>query len=364
MIEKLFEPTTLGNLTLKNRVVMAPMTRNFSPAGVPKANVVNYYKVRASVGLIITEGTTINHPSANGYKDVPHFYGEAALAGWRQVVEAVHTAGGKIFPQLWHVGSIRRLGMEPDPSVPAYGPMGKEKGGKVLVKAMTKKDIKDITAAYVEAAIVAKDIGFDGIEVHSAHGYLLDQFLFEGTNQREDEYGGSLEKRARFAREVIEAIRQEVGPDFPICLRYSQWKMADFDANLAHTPEMLEKLLKIFTSAGVDIFHASTRRFWEPAFEGSDLTLAGWTKKLSGKPTIAVGSVGLDEDFISTFNPSSEGAASTSLEKLDTNLERGEFDLIAIGRGLIANPDWVNKVKEGRLSDLAPYTKELLSNLD
>ncbi|VFT60331.1 oxidoreductase [Pseudomonas aeruginosa] len=139
-VEALFQPFRLGALELPTRVVMAPMTRNFSPGGVPNAKVVEYYRRRAAagVGLIVSEGTTVGHKAANGYPNVPRFYGEDALAGWKQVVDAVHAEGGRIVPQLWHVGSVRRLGVEPDASVPGYGPMEKAKDGKVLVHGMSK----------------------------------------------------------------------------------------------------------------------------------------------------------------------------------------------------------------------------------
>jgi len=149
-VQALFKPFQLGALQLSTRVVMAPMTRSFSPGGVPNSKVIEYYRRRAAagVGLIITEGTVVGHPASNGYPNVPHFYGEAALAGWKKVVDAVHAEGGKIVPQLWHVGSVRRIGTEPDASVPAYGPMEKLKDGNVVVHGMTQQDIKDVINAF------------------------------------------------------------------------------------------------------------------------------------------------------------------------------------------------------------------------
>ena len=359
----LFKGIKLGQLELKNRVVMAPMTRSFSENGIPGDNVVEYYARRASVGLIITEGTIVNHPGANGYPRVPHFYGEEALAAWKKVVESVHNKGGKIFPQLWHVGQVRKLGTEPDPTIPAYGPMEVVKDGEIVVRAMGQDDIDDVIQAFSQAAVDAKGIGFDGVEIHGAHGYLIDQFLFSGTNQRDDRYGGTLEKRCLFAKELITAIRERVGAEFPICFRFSQWKIADYKGTLANSPEELKQILDILVEAGVDIFHCSNRRFWEPEFAGSNMNLAGWTKKITGKPCITVGSVGLDQDFLTTFDPKSEDSEVTSLEKLEGPLERGEFDLVAVGRGLISNPDWVEKVEQGRVKELKPYSKEDLKSL-
>ena len=347
----LFEPFEVKSLKLANRVAMAPMTRNFSPGNVPNDDVVAYYKRRAEggVGLIITEGTTVNHPAANGYENVPFFHGEKALAGWKRVVDAVHEAGGKIFPQLWHVGAVRKEGMEPDPSVPGYAPSGMNRPGKVVCKVMTKEDIQDVVKAFADAAADAKAIGCDGVEVHGAHGYLIDQFFWEGTNQRDDEYGGSMANRQRFAIEIIQAIREKVGPDFPIMLRFSQWKMQDYDAKLCQTPEELDAFLKPLADAGVDIFHASTRRFWEPEFEGSSLNLAGWVKKLTGVPTMSVGSVGLTEDFIAgTFASKKEAVEDAGIDELIERMNNDEFDLIAVGRALLQDPEWLVKVKEGR----------------
>ncbi len=364
-VTPLFKPFTLGNLALSNRIVMAPMTRNFSPKGVPNQAVVDYYRRRAEsgVGLIITEGTVVDHAAANGYPNVPHFYGEDALAGWKQVVDAVHAAGGKIAPQLWHVGNVRRLGTEPDGDVPGYGPMEKQKDGKVLVKGMTQQDIDDVVAAFAKAARDAKDVGFDAIELHGAHGYLIDQFFWEGTNQRDDQYGGSMENRGRFAVEIIKAVRAAVGPDYPIIFRFSQWKQQDYTARLAPTPELLEQFLAPLSDAGVDIFHCSQRRFWEPEFESSELNLAGWTRKITGKPCITVGSVGLDGEFLQFMVNTDKVAQTANIDGLLERLDADEFDLVAVGRALLVDPQWADKVREGRFEDIAPFSRDALKTL-
>lgn len=349
-VEALFQPFRLGALELPTRVVMAPMTRNFSPGGVPNAKVVEYYRRRAAagVGLIVSEGTTVGHKAANGYPNVPRFYGEDALAGWKQVVDAVHAEGGRIVPQLWHVGSVRRLGVEPDASVPGYGPMEKAKDGKVLVHGMSKADIQEVIAAFAQAARDAQAIGMDGVEIHGAHGYLIDQFFWEGSNQRDDEYGGSLANRSRFAVELVRAVRAAVGADFPIIFRFSQWKQQDYSARLVETPEGLREFLAPLVEAGVDIFHCSTRRFWIPEFEGSELNLAGWTRELTGKPTITVGNVGLDgSEFLQFFGKTDEVAQPASIDGLVERLDKGEFDLVAVGRALLVDPEWAVKVREG-----------------
>ncbi|MDP7593889.1 MAG: NADH:flavin oxidoreductase [Litorilituus sp.] len=365
-LNKLFESYTHKGLSLKNRTVMAPMTRTFSPNYIPSPEVADYYRRRAEgdVGLIITEGTFISHKAANGYERVPAIYGDEALAGWQHVVDEVHKAGGKIAPQLWHVGAVRKLGVGPDKSVPAYSPSGLFKPGAENGVAMSKEDINEVVASFAQAAVDAKTIGFDAIEIHGAHGYLIDQFLWQGTNHRNDEYGGSLEKRARFAVEIIEAIRTAVGESFPIIFRFSQWKQQDYDAKLAETPEELASLLTLLSNAGVDIFHASTRRFWLPEFEGSSLNLAGWTKKLTNKPVITVGSVGLDEDFIGEGNTDLSGTSNpTNINGLLERLNNNEFDLVAIGRALLVDPQWVHKIRDQKENEIAPFNKKALASL-
>ncbi|MBS4148429.1 NADH:flavin oxidoreductase [Pseudomonadota bacterium DY0742] len=364
-VQALFQPFELGSLRLPTRVVMAPMTRSFSPNGVPTDAVVDYYRRRAAagVGLIITEGTTVGHAAANGYPQVPRFYGEDALAGWKRVVDAVHAAGGRIVPQLWHVGNVRRLGTEPDASVPGYGPMEKCKDGNVVVHGMTQQDIRDVIGAFAQAARDAKAIGMDGVEIHGAHGYLIDQFFWEGSNQRTDEYGGSLANRSRFAVELVQVVREAVGPDFPIIFRFSQWKQQDYTARLVQSPEALGEFLAPLVEAGVDIFHCSTRRFWEPEFEGSDLNLAGWTRQLTGKPTITVGSVGLDGEFLQFMVKTDKVAQPAGIEGLLERLNKAEFDLVAVGRALICDPEWAVKVREGRMEEILPFSREALKTL-
>ena len=352
-LDTLFSPFTLGPLKLANRIVMAPMTRQFSPGNVPNDLVVEYYKRRAEggVGLIITEGTCIGHKAANGYENVPYFYGEKALAGWKKVVDAVHAAGGKIMPQLWHVGSVRKEGMEPDASVPGFAPSGMVAPGVKKCHVMSKEDITEVITAYADAARSAMELGFDGVEIHAAHGYLIDQFFWAGMNERTDEYGGDIVARTRFGVEVIKAVRAATAPDFPIVLRFSQWKMQDYNARLTNTPAELESFLKPLSDAGVDIFHCSTRRFWEVEFEGSTLNLAGWTRKITGKPAITVGSVGLNKPFVDEEKKGFSGGEPASIDNLLTMLDNKEFDLVAVGRALIANPDWPLRLKENKSID-------------
>ena len=359
----LFRPFSVKNLSLPNRIVMAPMTRTKSPGGVPGPEVAAYYRRRAEggMGLIVTEGTYIPHPSAGFHPAVPLFYGEASLAGWRRVADEVHQAGGHIFPQLWHVGITPSGGGKY--SLGALGPSGIGNPGERAGEAMTVRQIEEVVLAFGQAARSARELGFDGVELHGAHGYLIDQFFWDQTNQRTDGYGGDVVARTRFAVEVIGEVRAQVGPDFLICLRYSQWKQQDYAAKLARTPQELERFLEPLVSAGVDLFHCSQRRFWEPEFESSPLNLAGWTKKLTGKPTITVGSVTLNQEFLHTFQ-SSDVAAATGVDELVERLRRDEFDLVAVGRSLIVNPTWPQIVQRGAVGDLLPFQRAALVKLE
>lgn len=363
-VVRLFEPVEIAGMSLRNRVVMAPMTRSFSPGGVPGPDVAAYYRRRAEndVGLIITEGTVVERPSASNDPGVPCFHGEAALAGWARVLEEVHAAGGRIWPQLWHVGALRSASGSWRPPQPFESPSGISRPGRESGVAMSEADIEATIAAFARAAADAKRLGFDGVELHGAHGYLIDQFFWEGSNERTDRFGGAtIAERTRFACEVIRAVRAATGPGFPICIRLSQWKQQHFPARLAHTPEEMASWLQPLVDAGVDVLHCSTRRFWEPEFEGSELNFAGWAKKLTGLPTITVGSVGLTGEFVASFG--GEKSEPASLDELLRRLEREEFDLVAIGRALIANPDWARKVREGRLDELAAYDRGILTEL-
>jgi len=368
MTDLLFSEFKLRNLTLPNRFVMAPMTRSFSPDGVPTEDNASYYARRAKnhVGLILTEGTTVRREGASNDNKVPKFHNDSPLGGWAGVVSAVHSEGGLIAPQLWHVGMMRKPGTGHYPEGHSDSPSGLSHTGSLVAPVPSESDIADMIAAYADGAADAAKLGFDAIEIHGAHGYLIDQFFWGVMNKRNDKYGGDLVQRATFAADIIKACRKAIdatGHDMPIILRFSQWKQQDFTVNLTDDPDEFGRFLNVFKDAGVDCLHCSTRRFWEPGFANHDanLTLAGWTKKLTGLPTISVGSVGLSSDFIGAFQ--GQGSKSQPISTVREKIEAGEFDLIAVGRALLQDPEWVTKIKEGREDDLADYDAKALGTL-
>lgn len=358
----LLTPFTVSSLTVRNRFAMAPMTRSKSPGGVPNAENAQYYRQRAAggVGLIITEGTYVDDPAAGKSVDVPRFHGEDAALGWKAVVEAVHAEGGAIIPQLWHLGVERGTEATLNPGVPPRSPSGLDLAGEPLGEPLSTAQIDAVIAGFASSARLARQLGFDGLELHGAHGYLLDQFLWERTNRRNDAYGGSAAARATAPAEVVRAVRGEVGPDFPVVFRYSQWKSRNYRAELAADPAQLEAVLAPLVEAGVDMFHVSTRRHWLPGFEGIEGAdpirgLAGWTKHVTGVPVITVGAVGVDTVFVSDGSKL-DTPISERLRILVGQFERGEFDLVAMGRALLADPAWVNKMASGQQDSVVPFS--------
>lgn len=370
----LFTPFQLGRFTLPNRIVFPPMGLQVCEGGVPGQDAARYYARRAEGGasLVITEGVYIDHPSSGDNPLLGRFHGEDAFAAWRTVAEQVHASGGICVPELWHVGLIY---CGPDvltggplayrPELAQVSPSGYIDPANKVCEGMSQYEIDGVIAAFARGARKAVELGFDGIELHGAHGYLIDQFLWKALNHRTDRYGGSPRARGQFAAEVIRACRAELEPGMPLIVRISQWKMVDYAARLADDPGELEELLAPLVEAGVDLFDCSQRRFWEPCFEGdgSDLNLAGWVKKVTGVPTGTIGSIGLDSDFFASL---AEGRPSgldlARLDDLMRRFERGDFDLVAVGRAMIAEPDWPELVKAGRLDQLKPFTPQALDD--
>ncbi|MEN2473457.1 NADH:flavin oxidoreductase [Burkholderia sp. GS2Y] len=365
-IDALFRPLRIRSLELPNRIVMAPMTRAFAHDGVPGEPHAAYYRRRAEggVGLILSEGVVIDRPASRNGPGLPFFHGEPALRGWKGVIDAVHGARGRMGPQLWHTGSVKNTRVDWEPEAVVESPSGLSAPDEPRGEAMNDEAIADTIAAFANAAADAKRLGFDTVEIHGAHGYLIDQFFWAGTNLRTDRYGGAtIRERANFAAEIVAAVRVAVGPDFPILMRLSQWKPQDYDAKIAQTPDQMADWLQPLVDAGVDVLHCSQRRFWEPEFPeidgASGLNFAGWAKKLTGAVTVSVGSVGLSNEFRAAF--AGEGAGSVGLAPLIERMERDEFDLIAVGRALLSDPQWVEKIRAGDAARLKGFDASALA---
>lgn len=373
-METLFSPLTLRATCLRNRFAMAPMSRYASPGGIPGEGMASYYRRRAEggVGLIFTEGVGIPHEVAVDHPNVPHMYGPQALAGWQHIVDEVHAAGAKIFPQLWHQGAMWNVEYEltgaAGQAMRPSGVWGPDNGMISIpedarrralpeTKAMTEEDIQDIIAAYAAAARNASRLGVDGIALHGAHGYLIDNFLWAYTNRRTDRWGD----RTAFGVEVVRAIRREIGENLPIVLRVSQFKMQDYRARLADTPEELATLLGPLADAGVDLFDASQRFFDTPLFPGSTLNLAGWAKKLTGKPAMTVGGVGLDKAQGQARHIDDSQRATNNLPRVIERFQHGEFDLVGVGRSLLNDPGWLRRARAGE--GFLPFNPENLKQL-
>jgi 2,4-dienoyl-CoA reductase-like NADH-dependent reductase (Old Yellow Enzyme family) len=359
----LFSPINLNGVQLRNRFVMPGMQRGHCHNGSPLIALAEYYGRRAQggVGLVIGESCAVDHASATAQETACHL-NAATLYAWSLCVDAVHKAGGEMLLQLWHEGALRNPsdGRTLSPSGTAYPG---HSGGH----AATIAELDELRAAYVRSALLARSAGAAGVEVHACHGYLLDQFLWEATNSRSDPYGGpEMRNRVRFPAEIVAAIRAECGPDFLISFRFSQWKQYAYDAMIAPQPEDLEIMLAALKTAGVNVFHASTRRFWVPPWPQSPLSMAGWTRKLTQLPTIAVGSVGLDRDVMESFTREDEAEAEVarSITELATRFSNGEFDMVAVGRSLIGDPEWVEKLRTGRLREIRAFAKADIANLD
>jgi 2,4-dienoyl-CoA reductase-like NADH-dependent reductase (Old Yellow Enzyme family) len=376
-VAPLFERAELAGLELCNRIAMAPMTRRLAPDDrVPSQAIADYYARRASggVGLIITEGTHVDDQHAPDSENVPGIFNDEQASGWKRVIEAVHSAENtfgspsRIAVQLWHTGRHAMNPIGPSPI-----PVQKRDGGyKDTPRQMTEADMDEVVGIFENAARLSIEAGFDSMEIHGAHGYLLDSFLSPASNQRTDDYGGSFENRMRFPLRVVRAVRavidEHAGPEYPLMIRFSQWRMEDYAAYAYPDPEHLERWVLALKEAGIDILHVSTRDATDPGFphlfdtdtEDGRRTLAGWTRKLSGgMPTVAVGRVSVSASM-------DEGAAvqTTDPAPVAGLITRGEADMIAVGRSLIANPRWCDIVKEGRWSELVPYTREMLETLD
>jgi 2,4-dienoyl-CoA reductase-like NADH-dependent reductase (Old Yellow Enzyme family) len=365
-LDILFSPQRVGSLVLRNRFVMPGMQRGFMNDGAPTPKMVEYLRRCAAggVGLIISESTSPDHPSAY-WQPMMGRLEPATLAAWQPVVDAVHGEGARFLLQLWHPGAMRKVAEgHPLAAFPAWSPSGLIQGGRPHGHAMTGEDLQELKRAYVRAAQQAQGLGADGIEVHSAHGYLLDQFLWAETNRRVDEYGGhSLAERARYSAQIVEGIRAATGPDFVISYRFSQFKEVDYGATVAAGPEDLGAMLQLLRASGVDLFNVSSRRFHKAEWPESahpDFTIAEWVKSMTDAVVMTCGSVGLDVEMFANLFDDEEPSQLTlerDLKFLAERIRRGSLDLVGVGRMHIANNDFVRKVRDGRYRDLELFNK-------
>jgi len=361
-VSPLFTPYRLKGLDLANRFVMPAMQRGMSEDGKPTAALASYYarRARGGVPLIIGESAAVDHPTATR-QPAAVWIREGTRDAWARCADEVRDEGGHLLIQLWHEGAIRKddgLSISPSGLIQPDKPNG---------RAATLDEIAELVEAYARSALVAQRAGAAGVEVHAAHGYFLDQFLWAGVNHRDDGYGGpDIAHRARFPAEIVRAIRQACGEDFVISLRFSQWKEVDYSARVAGTPDELQVFTCMMKEAGVDVLHASTRRFWEAEWEGDGRNLAGWAKSACGLPVITVGSVGLDIDIMTTFIEARDAKprVAEAIDELESRMRAGEFDLVAVGRALIGDPDFVKKIEARDYDAIRLFQRDDLGKLE
>jgi 2,4-dienoyl-CoA reductase-like NADH-dependent reductase (Old Yellow Enzyme family) len=355
----LLQPLRIRGMRLRNRFVMPGMQRYWCVDGAPDYRLREYYcrRVLGGASLVISESCAVDHPSATKNPTFARI-SPSTREAWRDCVAAVHGVGGAMFLQLWHQGAVNYGGdAERNPDFVALSPSGLAHPGEPFGHAATEADLQSIKQAFVRGALDAAEIGADGVELHCAHGFLLDQFLWPLTNLRTDRYGGpSITDRATFVAEVAAAVRAATGPDFVISVRMSQWKESDYDARIVERPAELGQLMPLLRTAGADIFHVSTRRFWTPEWEGSDFGLAGWVKSFTDAAVIAVGSIGLDIDVMATLTGhEARPTGASRIDELVRRFERGDFDLVSVGRSQIGDPQWVAKMMAGRPGDIRAF---------
>jgi N-ethylmaleimide reductase len=342
----LFDSIKVGDLELANRMVMAPLTRDRSPRAVPTELAAVYYSQRASAGLVITEGTAITH-EAQGFADVPGLYEPEHIAGWATITKAVHAAGGKIVCQLWHVGRISHVSLLPEGVVPVAPSAIDPNNARTFIfrtdgtgefvqtsmpRVLDRSELPRVIEDYRRAARAAMDAGFDGVEIHAANGFLLDQFLRSSTNRRSDDYGGSIENRARFVVEVVAAVCGEVGAG-RVGIRFSPVSPINdsFDPNpqvlFTHVVEKLAAL----NIAYIHVIEGQTggqRDFCAPGNEPFNWSALLASYRAAGGTGAWMGNNGYDKKLA------------------EERLASGNVDLVAFGVKFLANPDLVRRFRE------------------
>ncbi|GAN78064.1 NADH:flavin oxidoreductase [Acidisphaera rubrifaciens HS-AP3] len=364
-LPRLFAPATLAGVTLRNRIAMAPLTRQMAEAdGTPTAEMVAYYarRARGGAGLIITEGTYPDDgPGCRAYLSQPGIATARHVAAWRPVAEAIHAGGAKAILQLMHGGRVTDPRCLPPGAAPVSA-SDTQSGGWVLytdtdaeaklrgitgpwpkvtfgpARALTVAEIEAIADGFAAGAARAVEAGFDGVEVHGANGYLLYQFIHDATNHRTDAYGGSVENRVRFARLVCERVRQAIGPERIITLRLSQDGVDDFTGAWAGGVATARAIGAALSDCAADALHWSSFAWRDNRDPTSDTPMPAALRAASGKPMIANG--GIDQ-----------GAEA------EAALADGAADLVAVGRPMFANPDWPQMVRAGVPVDLVPFDR-------
>jgi N-ethylmaleimide reductase len=329
----LYSPTKLGPLTLKNHLVISPMTRSRAIGNVPNDLMVEYYKQRASAGLIVTEGTSPS-PNGLGYPRIPGIYSDAQVAGWKKVTDAVHSAGGKIFIQLMHTGRIGHPNNLPS-GARVLGPSAVVAAGEMYTDAegakphptpheMTEADVKAAIGEYAHAAKNARVAGFDGVELHGANGYLIEQFIRPNSNQRTDAYGGSIENRARFVLEVVKAVADAIGKD-RVGIRLSPYGVFNDMPAYAATEADYAYLAKELSKLGILYVHLVDHS--------------------------ALGAPAVPQSIKDIFRKELKGALILSggydAARAESDLAAHKADLIAVGRPFLANPDLIHRWRTG-----------------
>jgi len=328
---KLFTPIRIGDIELKNRVVMAPLTRNRASRGTDAPNDLNveYYRQRAGAGLIVTEGTQVSQ-QGQGYVWTPGMYSDAQIAGWRKITDAVHAEGGKIIAQLWHVGRVSHVSLQPGHGAPvAPSPLQAKtktyiESGFTEVSAPRELALSEIPAIigdFVKAAENAKAAGFDGVEIHGAHGYLIDQFLRDDSNKRTDAYGGPLENRVRFALEVVEAVAKVFGKG-RVGIRISPVSPAN-DARDSDPQALFTHLVTRLNDTGIAFIHV----------------VEGATR--DARDYLPFDYKALRQAFKGAYIANNSFDRALAIE----TIENGDADAVAFGRLFIANPDLVERLE-------------------
>lgn len=336
---KLFSPININGVELHNRIGLAPMTRTSAEAnGVPSQAMLSYYTRYAKGGfsLLISEGTYPDEAYSQGYLNQPGIATTDQISGWRIITNAVHGEGAKMFCQIMHAGALSQgnIYLTETKAPSAITPKGEQLGfyggeGVYSTPAeMSKKEIDQVKQGFANAAENARKAGFDGIEIHGANGYLLDQFLTDYTNKREDEYGGSTENRLRLLVEVCKAVREKVGKDYPVGIRISQAKVNDYTHKWKGGEKDAEIIFSQLGTCGLDFIHITEFQVDAPAFGEQGPSLALLAKNWTNLPVIANGSI------------STPGQA----EKLIT--ENG-IDVVTIGKTALANKNWAQKAERG-----------------